>query len=122
MFNSVTIKTDHVPVDVINAVAGALLLLSPWVIGFSGESTAAWSAWISGAVIAAVALGALVAFHQWQGWGNVAAGAWTLIAPWALGFAANGGATVAHVILGAVVAVAAAIELWMVHNRPMSTV
>ena len=120
MVNHLTRKTEDRAVDILNLIAGAVLLLSPWLFGFAGESLAAWSAWISAAVITIVAIGALVAFERWQEWVNLAAGIWTAIAPWALGFANLGNAATAHVILGAIVAIAAAVELWKIHNRPLS--
>ena len=121
MVKSVTRKTEQVAVDVLNAVAGAVLFLSPWLFGFAAESAAAWNAWIIGALVALVALGTLVSFSKWQEWVNLVAGLWLLISPWALGFAEVSSAIATHVILGAVVAIAAAVELWMAHNRPMST-
>lgn len=33
---------------------GTLLFLTPWLLGFAGEPAAAWTAWILGAVIAAM--------------------------------------------------------------------
>ena len=67
-------------------------------------------------------MGALVAFSEWEEWVNLILGFATIIAPWALGFAGNGSAAkTTHVILGLIVAVLAAIEIWFTHNRPVST-
>jgi hypothetical protein len=81
----------------------------------------AWNAWIVGAAIALVALGALVAFTQWEEWANLILGVWAVLAPWLLGFGGVAYATYAHVIIGLVVAVLAAVELWVVSKPPVST-
>jgi heme/copper-type cytochrome/quinol oxidase subunit 3 len=104
----------------INTVAGLVLLCSPWIFGFTGTS-AAWNAWIVGAIIAIVAVSSLVALQQWEEWANVVLGVWAFVAPCALGFSALTGAVAIHVVVGLIVAVLAAIELWSTNNRPMST-
>ena len=58
---------------------------------------------------------------QWEEWANLILGVWAVLAPWLLGFAGVAYATYAHVIIGLVVAVLAAVELWMVSKRPVST-
>ncbi|MEY9213710.1 SPW repeat protein [Thermobifida halotolerans] len=40
--------------ELILVVLGVLLFLTPWLVGFAGEPAAAWTAWILGAVIAAM--------------------------------------------------------------------
>ena len=105
----------------INAVAGLVLLFSPWMFGFADTASAAWNAWIVGAIIAIVALSSLVALQQWEEWANVVLGVWAIVAPWALGFSALSGAVAIHVVVGLIVAVLAAVELWSTNNRPMST-
>jgi uncharacterized membrane protein len=107
--------------DIVNIIAGLGLFLSPWYLGYTGETSAAWNASIVGAVVALIAIGALVAFHEYEEWASLALGLWSIVAPWALGFAAVTAAVWAHVIAGIVVAVLAAANVWFVHNRPLST-
>jgi hypothetical protein len=121
MFKSWTSDTSRPVLDVVNMIAGIALLLSPWYLAFAAESTAAWSAWVAGAVITLLAVGAVIAFHAYEEWANLVIGAWTVIAPWVLGSAAVSSALWIHVIVGAVVAVLAAGGLWIENNRPMST-
>ena len=110
------------PQDWINLVLAALLLVSPWVLGFEMERVAAWHACIAAIVIAGFALAALTAFAEWEEWINLALGIWVAIAPWALGFADIANATWAHLVLGLLVAAAAAWELWQVrHEQPHAT-
>lgn len=116
------LKTEKRPViDIVNVIAGIALVLSPWYLGFAAESHAAWNAWIAGAVIALIAVGALVAFHAYEEWANLVVGLWTLISPWALGFSALAAAMWAHVIVGVIVAALAAGSLWFFGDRPLST-
>ena len=104
-------------VDVINLILGGWLFLTPWIFGFAGGA-AGWNAWIFGAVIALFAIAALAAFAEWEEWINLAVGLWLVAAPWTLEFAGNAMAMRNHVIVGIVVAVLAAVELWLVHRKP----
>lgn len=114
--------TSDKVVDVVSIVAGAFLFLSPWLFGIAAETGASWNAWIAGLAIAIVGIWTLASFHTWEEeWVNLALGVWTLISPWLLGFAAVGSALAVHVVVGGLVAVIAAVELWRSNNRPMST-
>lgn len=120
MPNTMTRKSEQKALDVVNVIAGICLALSPWVLGFTGTAAAAWNAWIVGVVIALIAIGALVAFAEVEEWANLILGIWSVISPWVLGFTAVTAAMTAHIIIGLIVAVLAAIELWSVHNRSMT--
>ncbi|CUA89574.1 SPW repeat [Chelatococcus sambhunathii] len=112
-------KTEHTALDVGNALVGVCLALSPWVLGFTMEAAASWNAWLVGAAIALIAIGALVSFAEWEEWANLALGIWALISPWVLGFTGIAAAFYPHVIAGVIVAVLAAIELWFIHRQPV---
>jgi hypothetical protein len=112
-------RSQETAIDVVNLIAGLVLVISPWVLGFAGVSFA-WNAWIVGVVVALVAIGALVAFQQWEVWVNLVLGLWAIFSPWVLGFAGNTGAMAVHVIVGIVVAVLAAVELYLATHRPFS--
>src|SRR6201996_7152916 len=106
--------------DVANLILGAILFLSPWMFGFDA-GRASGNAHIAGVVIAVLAIAALAAFAVWEEWLNLIVGLWTLVSPWILGFQGTSAMTV-HVIIGAAVAILAAIELWiMSHNPPRLT-
>src|SRR5262245_41275837 len=102
-------------VDVVNLILGAWLFVTPWFYDFAGGA-AGWNAWIMGGLIALLAIAALAAFAEWEEWINLLLGLWVLVAPWALGFAENVSAMGNHAVVGIVVAVLAAIELWLVHG------
>jgi uncharacterized membrane protein len=100
--------------DVLNLILGAFLLVSPWIFGFaSGAPTQ--NAVISGIIIAVLSIAALSAFAQWEEWLNLIMGLWVLVSPWVLAFADSTAMSV-HVIVGVVVAVIAAVELWMMQH------
>jgi hypothetical protein len=115
-------RTEDTAIDVANVVAGVALALTPWIFGYTAQSAASWSAWVLGIVIAIVAIGALVSFRRWEEWINLALGVLAIIAPWALGFSSVPGATYAHVVLGLIVLVLAAIELWLINRRTTSSI
>ena len=102
--------------DVANLILGAILFFSPWMFGY-GAGTASANAYIAGIVIAGLAIAALAAFAVWEEWLNLIVGLWVLVSPWALGFQGTTAMTV-HVIVGAAVAILAAIELWMMSQIP----
>jgi hypothetical protein len=89
--------------DVVNLVAGVWLVVAPWVLGFTHESTAAWNAYAAGVIIAVAAIAALTAFHEWEEWVNAVIGLWLIVSPWLLGFAALAAATWNQVVLGVIV-------------------
>ena len=102
--------------DWINLICGVLLFISPWALGFSGDMTAARTAWVGGVVIAIMGLAALIQFAEWEDWVALVAGVLMIIAPSVIGFAAVGYAVWAFVVLGLIVAVASVWEIWMIHH------
>ena len=106
--------------DIVNTVAGIGLFLSPWLLGFSAATYAAWNAWIVGSAVALIAAAALYASYEAEEWVNLVLGIWALLAPWLLGFSAVAAAMWVHVVAGIGVAVLAAVNIWFGHNRPLS--
>jgi hypothetical protein len=102
--------------DVANLILGVALLASPWIFSFP-SGTASQNAVISGIVIAAISLAALAAFTVWEEWLNLIVGVWVLVSPWVLGFAGTTAMHV-HIVIGVIVAVLAAFEIWLLYQRP----
>jgi hypothetical protein len=102
--------------DVANLILGAVLFVSPWMFAFSAGAVSA-NANVAGIAIAILAIAALAAFAVWEEWLNLIVGLWTLVSPWVLGFQGTTAMTV-HVVIGAAVAVLAAIELWIMSQHP----
>jgi hypothetical protein len=101
--------------DVANLILGAILFFSPWMFGFEAGK-ASGNATIAGIAIVVLAIAALAAFAVWEEWLNLIVGLWALVSPWALGF--QGTALRVHVIIGAAVAILAALELWIMSQNP----
>ena len=114
-----TREAKETAIDLVNVVLGLCLVFAPWALGFTSEMAATRNAWIVGAAIALIALGALFAFREWEEWVNLALGVWAILAPWLLGFATVAAALYAHVIIGLIVGVLAALDLWLIRNRPV---
>ena len=72
--------------DAVNLVLGAWLGLSPLILGYAGEATPAWNAYIVGAATVVMAAAAIWAFQNWEEWISVLLGLWLIVSPWALGF------------------------------------
>jgi hypothetical protein len=102
--------------DWINLVCGALLFVSPWVLGFAGDAMAARTAWVGGIVIAVMAIAAMAQFAEWEEWVALVVGALVVISPWVLGFAAVHYAAAACIVLGVIVALSSIWEIWIVHH------
>jgi hypothetical protein len=103
--------------NILNAVLGIALALSPRVVGF-GDETASWHACVLGVAVTLAATSALVMFFRWEEWLVMGLGTWLVAAPWALGFTAHATAMRVHIISGVAVAAIAAIELWLARRTP----
>ncbi|MER9135622.1 SPW repeat protein [Mesorhizobium sp. M0047] len=102
--------------DVANLILGAVLFFSPWIFAFAA-GTQSQNAMGSGIVIFLLSVAALSAFAIWEEWLNLVVGLWVIVSPWVLGFQASTAMSV-HVVIGVLVAVLAAIELWMMYQNP----
>ncbi len=93
----------------LNILAGLWLIISPWVLGFSGMQGAVWNDVILGAAVAgigAIRAGWLVE-QPWLSWVNLVLGAWIFISAWVLSFAGNSTALWNSLIVGVIVFVLA---------------
>ncbi len=104
-------RTDEILVDVLQHAAGTALVLTAWVLIFADQGRAALSALAPGLLILTLAGINQIRFRPLLTRAVALAGAWTVLAPFLLGFAENDAATWAHVMLGGVAAVAAMARL-----------
>jgi hypothetical protein len=102
--------------DVGNLILGGILLFSPWLFSYSAGAESR-NAMIAGVVIAVLSIAALAAFAVWEEWLNLIVGLWLIISPWVLKFQGTT-AMRADVVIGIVVAVLAAIEIWAAAQSP----
>lgn len=104
----------------INLICAVLLFISPWLLGFTGNARAGWTAWIGGIVIFAMAIAAMTQFSEWEEWIALIAGVLVVIFPWVLGFSFIHAAVWACVVLGVIVVLSTISQLWVTHNSPMT--
>lgn len=96
--------------DPVNGLLGAWLILSPWAVGFQGNTLAMANFVAVGALLLAVALGAIFVPRAWEEWVETALGLWLVASPWLLGFAGIQPALQNAIFSGLVVTVLA---LWV---------
>ena len=89
--------------DWANLVLGLWLVLSPWILGFSGTSSATWNAVLLGLAVGLLSLLHLQGGPLWEEWANVVLGVWLILSPWILGFSGEADATWNAVIVGLLV-------------------
>jgi hypothetical protein len=100
--------------DFYNLALAAVLLVSPWLFTLTNRA-GRLDILATGAAIAAISLGAIVAFASWEEWMNLLLGLWLVASPWILGFT-HTRAMHFSIGLGAVVAFLAVLELWLVYE------
>jgi hypothetical protein len=101
--------------DVYNIVLAAVLFASPWLFKLT-NGTARMDFWISSAAIAAISLGAIAAYANWEEWANLLVGIWLTASPWILGFN-HARATHFAIAVGIMVTFMAALELWLAYEK-----
>lgn len=77
----------------INAVAGAWLIVAPFILGYTSIGAALWNDMIVGVAILAMALGRVGSPLRNEGlsWMNFALGIWLVFAPWVLSYGQEAG-------------------------------
>jgi SPW repeat len=83
-----------------------------------GFTAAAWNAWIVGVAVAAFALWAALQSAAWPDWASGVLGAWLVLSPWILDFAAVTAALWNHVLVGVLIVALAVWDLWQVRHQP----
>jgi hypothetical protein len=96
--------------DPVNALLGAWLIVSAWLLGYVHETAATWNSVAVGVALAALALGAIFLPRAWEEWSEAALGLWLVISPWVLKFDLDDKAMLSAVFTGAAVLVLA---LWV---------
>jgi hypothetical protein len=95
-------------------IAGALIAASPWLIGQTSQNVVIWNAVAVGTLVLVLAALQLASLQLWEEVGEVLCGLWLIASPFNLGYA--GTLAISHFVLGAVVILLAAIELWQDWN------
>lgn len=95
--------------DLVNALLGVWVILSPWALGFQDTTAAMTNAVVIGLALIAAALGAIFVPRAWEEWTEGALGLWLIASPWVLGFSTLRDAMLSAVVTGVVVV---ALALW----------
>jgi hypothetical protein len=101
--------------DQLILLLGLWFFITPWVFGYPIPSLQAWTAFISGAVIALLAAFDLYKTYFWAVTVNLLVGIWVAVSPWVLGLAGNAELVGNSLIVGVAVAVLA---LWEMRTDP----
>ncbi|MES2299497.1 MAG: SPW repeat protein [Pseudomonadota bacterium] len=101
--------------DQLILLLGLWLFISPWVLDYPGGSAQALNAYLSGAVIAALAAFDLYKTYVWAVFVNLLLGVWVAISPWVLGVSDEATAMSNSLIIGAAVVLLA---LWELRSDP----
>jgi hypothetical protein len=96
--------------DSVNALLGAWLVLSPWVLAYQAQTMATGNGVLIGLALMAAALGAIFVPRAWEEWTEGALGLWMVISPWVLGFSSIHSARNSAVITGLAIV---ALALWV---------
>jgi SPW repeat len=99
--------------DVYILSVGLFLAISPLLVAYVHRVASA-DIWVSGAIVVALSMAAIVAFSEWEEWLNLALGGWLIASPWILGFAHT---KAMHIAIGGgvIIMYLAALELWLIH-------
>ncbi len=98
--------------DWANMALGALLALSPWLLGYTGLDGATINALIIGLMIFALSALALTLLDRWEAYISGLLGIWAALSPWLIGFTRYDVAMLTHLLLGLAVVLVAAYEVW----------
>jgi hypothetical protein len=102
----------------LNFLAGIWVLISPWILAFSGVYSADWNNVIIGTAVLLLAASRLWwSQGTWASWVNLILGIWLIISPYALGFAGYSTPTTNNIIFGIVVGILA---LWSAYSMPVA--
>ncbi|HEX5429972.1 MAG TPA: SPW repeat protein [Patescibacteria group bacterium] len=105
----------------INLLAGIWLIISPFILNYSGLGVSATNSVILGIIIGILAIIRMSTPNSaWASWINFLLGLWMIIAPFSLGHGAVSAVVTNSVILGIIVAVFGLTSA-LTSNRTMQT-
>ncbi len=103
--------------DVASLILGAIVLVSPYFTGMTGNLAIIVSSIAAGGLIAILGAVEMVALRRWEEWLEMLCGAWLVIAPFALGYV--GTMRTLHMVIGALVFLLAVFEMWQDSDRDL---
>jgi ABC-type branched-subunit amino acid transport system permease subunit len=103
--------------DGLSMLAGALIVLSPWIVGPPYPGDIVLNATLVGLVVLSLGQLQYVILQRWEEIAEMAAGLWLIASPFIFSYAGDGMLRYWHFALGALVALLAILELWQDWNR-----
>jgi hypothetical protein len=94
---------------------GAVTALSPWLTGQTSDSAAVMNAVIVGLIVMAFGILEIVRLHRLEEIALFACGLWLFVSPFTHGYGGN--LALIHTVLGALLTLLAALELWQDWGR-----
>ena len=88
--------------NTVNAVAGAVLFVCPWVLSYEGSLLASINAWIAGLALTVLAVAAATDIWPKLNLVCLSIGVWIFAAPWLLDFSNNADPATSHLAAGAI--------------------
>lgn len=86
--------------DWMGVALGAILLASPWVLGYSADTAATMNALVMGVILVLEEMLELGMHETAEEWIDLVAGAWLVASPFVLGFAAVTPAAACAIVVG----------------------
>jgi hypothetical protein len=96
--------------DWLQILLGVLILASPWLTGHHDNHAITSNVGIISALVIGLAALELVDLHRWEEIGQIVCGLWVILLPFIIGY--NGALAYLHFVLGALIVLLAALELW----------
>ena len=93
-------------------VLGLVIGLTPWFVAGATNELIALNAVVVGILVLALGVFELGDLRRWEEVALFACGLWLMVSPMVYGYAGPGALATWHVVLGAIVVVLAAIEIW----------
>ena len=98
--------------DWVSMLMGVVITISPWLAVQQHDQTVMWNAVLVGVLVLGLAQLEYVRRQRWEEIGEMACGIWLIASPFTFGYAEAGALRYWHFLLGAIVALLAALELW----------
>lgn len=93
-------------------ILGILIVLTPWFASYADNPAIIYNTALIGILVLALAALEIVDLHRWEEGAEFLCGAWLAASPFIFGYANAGTLRTWHFVLGAIVMLLAAAELW----------
>jgi hypothetical protein len=106
--------------DWVSVVLGVLLLVSPFMVEERVAADVTLNAVLLGLVVTVLSQFEIFGPAIWEEVVNAACGVWLIASPFVFGYAQGGALRVWHLVLGVLIALLAAIEIWQDRRKTVA--